>query len=171
MEINQEQRRTNRFIVCFSEEPCFLPICKGRPRVARLCRERRGGARCLLRGCWPGEAGGSWLEGGIPGSCFREHIWLSLVGPELERICGDKSREVGGHCPSPNLSGPLMQRMCLPSRLVTWVGVPLAWPESSAHSVSYFVLRNISSKVWTEYTSVGNFKLRKVMGYFFKFTF
>lgn len=179
MDMNQEQRRTNGnywFLVCsgntWLSQGGYAKAGLGRAKAQQGEQERLGVS--LEAGGSPGEAGGSWLEGGIPEDCFGEHIWLSLVGPELEKIWGNKSREVSGHCPSPKRSGPLVQRTCLPSWLVTWVVVLLvcvAWPGSSAHSISYFVLGNISSKVRTEYMSVRNFKLRRTMGYLLNLLF
>lgn len=85
--------------------------------VGKLCSEKKEGFRYfLIGGCWLGE---SWRQAtqkqGTLCTWFGQHIWLSLLCPDLE--AGGKNCEAVSCWPNPDRSGPIATRGC---DLVSW---------------------------------------------------
>ena len=85
-----------------------------------------GGFRCAqIGGGWHRELELGCLEVGISCGWFGEHIWLSLVGPELEARANKKNKKADNHCPILIIWGQALQSV--------WVRVLLlyvVWPMS-----------------------------------------
>lgn len=101
---------TNRgclFRACYSKsQPSWL--LSGRESKAdREVRKLYGGISSVYTvtgGCWHGEAGGELSRNETFDLIGWEHIWSSLVGPEL-KAGAKKYTEAGNHCPSLDGSG------------------------------------------------------------------
>lgn len=91
-------------------------------------KHREGFRQARIGGCWHKEVGGWPTSSSILHDCLGGHIWLSLIGPELEM--GTKNTDVGSRQPSPDHSGWLAEEL--------WFGIPDFAADVGQSLLSYF---------------------------------